>query len=192
VCFQAGMEFEMHDNLGAKSTIPPVSTVSQSSLWALFSTDRILYGLVGVAVLCASFAEGRRVMWRPAAIKMPNAKVQRASRVAVEPSILDLGHCQAGQSVTGSWTLRNLTETPLEIKGFRVSCGCISLDEVPQILPPHACHVMPVSMEIASAGKYTGQIVIEVATEIPGHVEVASIQLTASTEMSNSSAAQSE
>ncbi len=69
-------------------------------------------------------------------------------RLDVVPAVVQVADGRNGEMRKASFRVRNLSSRPLRILGADASCGCVSLDRLPLIIPPRLHRDLGVSVHL--------------------------------------------
>jgi hypothetical protein len=92
-------------------------------------------------------------------------------RLLIEPAHLDLGDVERSSVLERELRVLNVGSKPLTLLGSQRSCGCISLDEFPIVIPARADRTL--RLEIGASNK-SGPFAhtIKFFSNAPGHMSV--------------------
>jgi hypothetical protein len=77
----------------------------------------------------------------------------RGDRVVVEPSLLNLGECGAGESRRLTYRIHNLSARPLGVMGGTTTCTCVATSGLPLVIEPWGTEQLIVDVSLRSRGE---------------------------------------
>lgn len=88
---------------------------------------------------------------------------------------VDFGVLRQGESAEHRCWLRNPTETPIEIKGFKSSCECVCVTSENEIVAPGERALLTICFDGTHDAEFTGSLGVTVGVEGPqgeliGHI----------------------
>ena len=84
------------------------------------------------------------------------------------PSTIDLGDFAPGATTSASFRAYNFTSHEIKITGAIVSCGCITHEELPKIIPAHCSVMLTVDVRLPSHNSLLDQSVTYLISESRG------------------------
>ena len=125
--------------------------------------------VAGISVLFAATLLGF-AWWRTGAVELVPPWL-RGQRLLFEPVRVVLGEVPKNEIVERQLRVVNLSSRPLTLLGSHPSCGCISLDEFPIVVPPGKEHQLKVKIGTsATAGPF--EYIIKFFSDEPGYSSV--------------------
>ena len=66
-----------------------------------------------------------------------SCKSRQGDGIIIEPQAVDFGKIEGGTSISKTFTIKNESAHPAELRDIRASCGCTIVDWKPQLIPAH-------------------------------------------------------
>ncbi len=135
------------------------------------SSGRLLFvvQVTAITVVLASCLIGH-AWWRTGSLRLV-WPYMAGQRLLIEPTVVDLGNVPKGSVVQRELRVLNLGSEPLEMLGSQKSCGCISLDEFPIVIPARGDCTLKLKTGISNKPGPFGHT-IKFFSDAPGHGSV--------------------
>ena len=125
--------------------------------------------VAGISVLFAAALFGF-AWWRTGSVKLVRPWL-RGERLLFEPTRVVLGDVPKSEIIERQLRVVNLSSHPLTLLGSQPSCGCISLDDFPIVVPPGQEHHLKLKLGTsASSGPFEHSI--KFFSDEPGYTSV--------------------
>lgn len=140
------------------------SAETSGSTWVSF-----LLQVVAIALVLASIVVAY-AWWRTGALRRVWPYLA-GQQLLIEPPQVDLGDIEKGMAFKRELKVVNLGSRPMTLLGAQSTCGCISLDDFPIVVPGGTEAVL--GLKVGTTDKVGAFIHrIKLFTDVPGHMSV--------------------